>query len=161
MADKELEQEQLRERLLGWSAACPPIFPGADIGRDLVLTRSENGLDLAQVRGQENLKQALEIALTTLLGSDILNTQFGFDGLNALVEESNPVLVRERVRVALILTLQKDARITRIIDVKMDDGSGQLEFPSTGSRQLDVRVTFETISGQQMTVDTTKVALNG
>jgi phage baseplate assembly protein W len=142
------EREALQKRLLGWSAACDLIQPGADIGRDLRLEAGPNGLDLARIDGVANLDQSLSIALTTLLGSDIFNTQFGFDGLNALVEETNPVMVRERVRISVIQTLRRDARIRRIIDVKLEDG--RLERPDT--RELDVRVAFEVQTGDQLNV---------
>ncbi len=148
MPDLALEREALRKRILGWSAACDLIDPGTDIGRDLRLAEGTNGLDLARIEGVANLNQSLSIALTTLLGSDLFNTQFGFDGLTALVEETNPVMVRERVRIAVIQTIRRDARVRRIIDVQLEDN--RLERPA--SRELDVRVAFEVQSGDQLNV---------
>lgn len=159
----ELEQ-QLRRRILGWGLACDPIYPGLDLGRDLEMTVGENGRDFARVEAIDNLSQSLEIALTTLLGSDIFNTQFGFDGLNALVEETNPVLMRERVRISIIQVLRQDPRIRRIVDLKLLDA--RLDLPETTAnsnlsfeerlerwRTLDVRVVFETISGDEASIN--------
>jgi phage baseplate assembly protein W len=158
----ELEQ-QLRRRILGWGLDCDPIYPGLDLGQDLKMTIGPNGKDFTRVEAMDNLSQSLEIALTTLLGSDIFNTQFGFDGLNALVEETNPVLVRERVRIAIIQVLRKDPRIRRIVDLKLLDA--RLDSPDINVdnnlsleerlerwRTMDVRVVFETISGDEISI---------
>jgi hypothetical protein len=130
-----------------------------DVGRDLVLARGPTGVDLAQVQGIDNLIQVLAIALTTLRGSDLFNTDFGFDGLNAMAEEVNPVLVRERIRVGIIQLLRRDPRVRRIVDVKL--GDGRLESVGAGSRQLEVRVVFETVSGDQASVNLGGVTGNG
>mgnify|MGYP001564022296 CR=1 FL=1 len=158
MFDQEQERQVLRRRLLGRGLACKEIMPGIDLGRDIELTRGPNGLDFARVEGIDNLGQVLSIALTTLRGDDIFNIEFGFDGLNALAEETDPIMVRERVRIAVIQVLRKDPRIRRIVDVKLEDG--RLEPPPAGSRELDVRVVFETVSGDQTTVDLGKVIPN-
>jgi hypothetical protein len=151
MTNPTPEQTAFRRRTLGWGLACEEILPGVSLGRDLVLDQG----DFARVEGIDNLNQDLTLALTTLLGSDVFNTQFGFDGLNALAEETNPILMRERVRIAIIQLLNKDARVRRIVDVKLADG--QLQMPVPGSRELDVRVVFETIAGDQATVELGKV----
>jgi hypothetical protein len=151
MPDPQRELDLLRRRALGWGPACELIDPG-DLGRDVRLADGPGGLDLARVEALDNLGQALAVALTTLRGSDVFNVAFGFDGLNALAEETDPVMVRERVRVSVIQVLRKDARVRRILDVQLADG--RLETPSRGpAGQLDVRVVFETISGDQATVD--------
>lgn len=155
------EQQIARRRVLGWGVQAAEIFPGEDLGRDLVLTRNSNGrLDLALIEGMDNLAQSLTLALTTRLGDDVFNVEFGFDGLNALVEESNPILVRERVRIAVIRTLKRDPRVSRIVDVKLGD-EGQLEPLPAGSRTLNVRVVFETLTGETLTVELAKGASNG
>jgi len=159
----ELEQ-QLRRRILGWGLACDPIYPGLDLGQDLKMTAGSNGKDFARVEAMDNLSQSLEIALTTLLGSDIFNTQFGFDGLNALVEEINPILIRERVRISIIQVLRQDPRIRRIVDLKLLDA--RLDPPNANAdnnlspeerlerwRTMDVRVVFETISGDENSIN--------
>lgn len=160
----ELEQ-QLRRRILGWGLACEKIQKDLDIGRDLRLEKGSNGLDLARVDAtrpnkdkEDNLGQCLSIALTTALSSDIFNTQFGFDGINAIAEETNPIMIRERIRIAIIQLLRKDPRIRRIVDIKLEDG--RLDVPIPGSRELDVRVVFEVISGEQASINLGKVMAN-
>jgi phage baseplate assembly protein W len=137
-----------RERALGWSLAMPEIAPGVDLGRDVSLVAGPNGLDFARVKSMDALNQSLSIALTTLLGADVFNRSFGFDGLNALVEETNPIAARERVRIGVIKVLRKDNRVRRIVDVNLE-GNDRLEVPPAGSRVLDVRVVFEAITGDQ------------
>src|SRR5689334_4444568 len=112
MTDPERERELLRQRLLGRGMACSPVS-GADLGRDLTLVSGPRGVDLARVSGIDNLGQSLQIALTTLLGSDVFNTDFGFDGLNALATETDPILVRERLRISVVQVLRRDPRVRR------------------------------------------------
>lgn len=140
------QRDQLRRRLLGRGIELAPV---GDLGRDIELL--PDGTDLAMVQGVDNIGQVLAVAVLTPLGGDVFNTAFGFDGLNALVDESSPVLQRERVRVAIVQLLQKDARISRIVDVRLVDA--RLDAPTTGAaRQLDVRVVFEVTSGDQLTL---------
>jgi phage baseplate assembly protein W len=148
MADENLERELLRRRALGWAPALLPVAPGLDLGRDLAFARGPGGLDFARVSGFNTLAQSLTLALTTALGSDIFNTAFGSDALNAIADEADPLLARERVRVAVIRVIKSDPRVRRIIDVKLADG--QLDLPQPGSRELNVRVVFETITGEQV-----------
>jgi phage baseplate assembly protein W len=144
--DLEAQKDLLRRRLLGRGLA---LVRAGDLGRDLTLT--PDGKDLALVDGVPNLAQALSVAVLTPLGGDVFETDFGFDGLNALVDETTPLLQRERVRVAIVTLLRKDPRVGTIVDVKLVDG--RLEQPTTGAaRQLDVRVVFETITGDPLTL---------
>ncbi|AIE86498.1 hypothetical protein [Fimbriimonas ginsengisoli] len=156
-------QELVRNKLLGWGAACAPVYPGMDIGQDIVFADG----DLAIVKGLSNLGQDLTVALTTGLSADPFNTNFGFDGINAMVEESNPMMVRERVRVSVITLLNKDPRVRRILDVKLLDGrlgplSADVEADAdiATKRTLNVRVAFETVSGDQSALDLGGVKLN-
>jgi phage baseplate assembly protein W len=140
-----------RRRLLGRGLR---FEPGGGENRDLLLARNAAGLlDLALVDGIANLGQSLGVALTTPLGGDVFNLDHGFDGLNALADEDSPLLVRERVRVSIVNLLRKDARVRRIVDVKLLDG--RLESPGTGAlRRLDVRVVFETVSADVIALTT-------
>jgi hypothetical protein len=149
-----------RERALGWSAAFEEIAPGIDLGRDLKLVAGPNGLDFARVSSIDALTQSLSVALTTLLGSDLFNQSFGFDGINAIAEESNAIMMRERIRVAVIMVLRRDFRVRKIVDVNLS-GDGRLEPPPAGSRILDVRVVFETITGEQAAVSLGRALPNG
>jgi len=144
-------REIQRRKLLGWGLKLAPVLGPADIGRDLVLS----GDDLDVVDGIDNLAQALTVALTTPLAGDVFNVDFGFDGLNALAEETIPVLVQERIRISVVTLLKKDPRIRRIIDVQLVDG--RLANPGAATRDLDVKVVFETVTGDTATVDLGKV----
>ena len=167
MTIEEQDREIIRTRLLGRGPALEHTMPGLDVGLDLALAQSEAGTDLAFVDGIDNLLQDLRVALTTLVGSDVFNTEFGFDGLNAMVEETNPVLIRERVRIAVIQVLRRDPRIRRIVDVHLEDLGAEeptvdrLQMPEPGSRELDVQVRFETITGDQLTASIGKVPRHG
>jgi hypothetical protein len=167
--DPDLEQELRRRKLLGRGLACRPVEPGLDIGRDLTLAAGPGGLDLAMVDGIDNLTQCLEVALTTVLGSDVFNTDFGFDGINALVEETDRVLVRERVRVSIIRLLGRDARVRRIVDLKLLDR--RLDAPEAVVdddpatrldrwRTVEVQVGFETVAGDRALIDLGRVVPN-
>jgi hypothetical protein len=157
MADETSDRGLRRRRLLGRGLACPLIEPGADVGRDLVLAAGPAGLDLAVLSGAGNLDQCLAVAVTTVLGSDVFNAEFGFDGLAAMVEETDPVLVRERVRVSLIRLLGRDARVRRIVDLKLVDGRLDPLAADAGSgagdRALRVHVVFETVAGDRALAD--------
>ena len=145
--DAERERTLLRRKLLGFGLKLQPTEGPSDLARDLVLAPSGDGStrDFAVVEGVANLGQALAVALTTPLSGDVFNVDFGFDGLNALAEETVPILVQERIRIAVITLLHKDPRVRRIVDVKLQDG--RLTNPGASTRALDVRVVFETVSG--------------
>ena len=144
--DLEAQRELIRRRLLGRGLRLVRV---GELGRDLAL--DPRGRDLAMADGVDNLAQALAVAVLTPRGGDVFNTDFGFDGLNALAEETAPLMQRERVRVAMVQLLRRDARVGRVIDVKLIDG--RLEQPTTGAaRQLDVRVVFETVTGDPLTL---------
>jgi hypothetical protein len=165
------ELEALRRTALGWTIACEEIAPGFELGRDIRLVSTPRGLDLARAEGMAALTQSLCIGLTTLFGDDVFNATFGFDGLNALAEEADPVMLRERVRIGVIKLLSRENRIRRIVDVNLT-GDGRLEPPAAGltpvgpepdrfSRVLDVRVVFETVTGEQAAVSLGKAVVNG
>jgi hypothetical protein len=145
--DPELSRDVERRRLLGRGLRCEPV---TDLGRDLLLRRGPGGkLDLDFVEGIDNLGQVLAIAVTTPLGGDTFNVDFGFDGLNALADEELPILQRERIRVAIVNVLRKDPRVARIVDVKLLDGRLERPAPS-GRRELEVRVVFEAVSSDRL-----------
>jgi hypothetical protein len=154
--DPERERALARKKLLGWSLACAPVLGPDDLGRDLVLAP---GGDFVAIEGIDNLGQALTVALTTPLTGDVFNVDFGFDGLDAIAEETVPIMVQERIRIAVVTLLEKDPRVRRIVDVKLQDG--RLTNPGANIRQLDVRVVFETVSGDTQVLELGKVIANG
>jgi phage baseplate assembly protein W len=161
----------VRRRVLGRGLVCAEIEPGLDLGRDLQLTSGPTGVDLTALDGIDNLGQCLEIGLTTALGSDVFNTGFGFDGINALVDGTQSMLVREQVRISVIKLLQADSRVRSIIDLQVLDGrllpqpgapaGATLEERIDAWRTLDVNVSFEVITGDQATVSLGKGVTNG
>jgi hypothetical protein len=168
----EAQPTAAQQSLLGAGLACEAIQPGLDIGRDLRLSIGADGLDLAPVQGLANLVQCLEIALTTGLCADVFNVGFGFDGVNALVDETLPLLIQERVRIAAIQTLTSDQRVRSILDLKILDGrldpissstdAGSGSAPSLdGSRTLSVSVAFDTIAGDQAAVNIGRLIASG
>jgi hypothetical protein len=161
MADQaELERAARQDRLLGWGLAFEPVLPGLDLARDVVLRAGPNGRDLAVVRGLDNLTQSLSVALTTLRQSNVFDTEFGFDGLNALADPIDPVLTRERVRIGVVKLLDRDPRVRRIVDVNLDDGRLDPAGPADdahraslrASRVMEVQVQFETVTQEQLSV---------
>ena len=152
MQPTDRDRQLLRRRLLGWSLQCEPVgrAVGRDpLGRDLQFTDGARGRELAVVSEAENLAQALQVALTTRLGDDVFDVGFGFDGLNAIVEQTSEAITRERVRVAVIQVLRRDRRVRSIVDLQLGE-----QEPSD-PRTLVVRVVFETVSGEQYSADLT------
>lgn len=136
------------DRALGWSLTLAPLDPldGAAGGVDL---------DFTIVSGEAALMQALTLAFVTLLGSDLFNRAFGFAGLAAIAEESDPVLRRERIRMAVIATLQAEPRVRRIITVRFSDESTEpARQPSAvpPERVLAIEAVFETVAGVQRAI---------
>lgn len=146
MDGTQLERAAQR-RALGWGLACAPVAPGVDLARDIALVRGPGGRDLALVEGAANLGQALELALTTRLGEDVFNVEFGFDGLNALAEETKRALVRERVRVGVIQAVRRDPRVRRVLEVHLEDRA------DGDPRKLGVRVALETVTADRVLVE--------
>jgi phage baseplate assembly protein W len=157
MAMNPKDQGLLRERVLGWGLACEPVLPGVDLGRDIRIASGPDGADVALVRQMDNFAQSLQIAFTTRLGDDVFNVRFGYDGLNALADETNPIIQRERIRIGVIQLLQKDPRVQRIVDVSFVTPSRESRI----ARQAEVRATFETASGESAALTLGKVSSNG
>ena len=151
-----LEEERELTRRLGWGPRSVPIFEEVGEAVDVQL---DDG-DLALVSGSEALRQDIAAALFTAVGSDPLAPRFGFDGFQAIAEERDPVLLRERLRVAIVRLLQRDGRVRLVEQVLIgreeidaardsDDGSpgggtpaGDLESSETGSRRTPADVAY-------------------
>lgn len=136
------------DRSLGWSLGLLPLDPmdGAAGGVDL---------DFSIISGEAALMQALTLAFTTLKGSDVFNGPFGFSGLAAIAEESDTILRRERIRMAVIATLQAEPRIRRVITVRYADETGDAPMPTQAqptSRAVQIEAVFETIAGTRQAI---------
>lgn len=143
-------QDQRLVELLG----CGLALRSTDGGGLFDLTFTPDGRDLAIVSGIDALAQDLRIALTTGLGTDPFDLNFGFDGAAAMADETDPNLTRERLRVAVIRVLQLDPRISRIRAVDFDDSP-----ESRSARQLPVVATFEILGGTVATLTLSTGAL--
>jgi phage baseplate assembly protein W len=128
----------------GRGLAAPEVMPGTDIGSDLRFEAGPNGTRLAEVSGVDNLAQGLRLALTTAFGASPFDGGYGFDGLGALATESDPRMQRERIRIAVAQTVQRDPRVLRVTDVQA--------APDAPSRTLAVEVAFDTTASQGQTV---------
>lgn len=147
-----------QRRFLGKGLALSATDPGEDIGLDVAFGPSAAGKrDLVTVAGFDALVQDLRVALCTALGADPLNASFGSDAFGAMADEHDPVLMRERIRVAIIRVLKSDPRVRRLIEVRLDG-----EAPRSGAagrvNELDVVVAFETVLRDVATITIEGVA---
>ena len=133
-----------RRRLLGVGLRAD-LVDVHDTARDMSLRRTPGGVDLDMVEGLDAFTQDLAVGLTTLRGSDPFNARFGFLGLGPLAEQTSPAIAREALRSAVAQVVAADPRVRRIVDLTVTT-------PAPGSRSLDVRVSFEAISGDPATV---------
>jgi hypothetical protein len=146
------DTDALRRRALGWSMRLVPVEPtlGAAGGLDITLTEP------AVVAGADALGQALTLAFVTLRGIDLFNVQFGFRGLSAIAEETDPTLRRERLRLAVIEVLQQDPRVRRVIGVRypdeLPDAGAGAPTPTTPPRVVALEAEFETIAGERQVI---------
>lgn len=144
-----------RRRLLGVGLQAD-LVSSADIARDVSLSRTANGVDLAMLVGIDNLDQCLAIGLTTLRGSDVFNQRFGFLGLSPLTDQTSPVLAREGVRSAVAEFLASDPRVRRVLDLQV---SNPMDAPTgAGRRVLDISIAFEAVSGDTATLASSGLA---
>ncbi|NMO55183.1 hypothetical protein HH310_28860 [Actinoplanes sp. TBRC 11911] len=136
-----------RRRLLGTGLRAD-LVGVRDLARDLSLRRTAGGVDLDVVEGLDAFAQDLAVALTTLRGTDPFNARFGFLGLGPLTDQTAPSIARQALRSAVAQVVAADPRVRRIVDVTVTT-------PAAGSRVLDIRVTFDAISGDTVTVGVT------
>jgi hypothetical protein len=142
------DEEVRRRRLLGVGLRAD-LVDRRDLARDVSLRRTPGGVDLDIVEGLDSFVQDLAVGLTTLRGTDPFNSGFGFLGLSPLTEQTSPAIAREALRSAVAQVVAADPRVRRIVDLAVTT-------PAPGARSLDVRVSFEAISG-----DTATVAVSG
>ncbi|MFF1867660.1 hypothetical protein [Streptomyces sp. CB03911] len=88
-------------------------------GGDLVL--APGGRDLALVAGIQALAQALELSVGTQLGSDRVNTRFGFDRLALGAYAHDLATRKEYLTMELVRCLSADPRVTDVREVFFED----------------------------------------
>jgi hypothetical protein len=133
-----------RRRLLGVGLRAD-LVDIHDTARDMSLRQTPGGVDLDVVEGLDAFTQDLAVGLTTLRGTDPFNARFGFLGISPLAEQTSPAITREALRSAVAQVIAADPRVRRITDLTATT-------PAPGARSLDVRVSFEAISGDVATV---------
>jgi hypothetical protein len=102
-----------------------------DFGRSLELRDGDLRFvegDLSMVAGQDNLSQALRVAIETPPGTDIFNVNYGFDFVNAISQPRGGRVVKEYIRLNIIKSLSRDDRVREIRDVIFDDDPRFFEY---------------------------------
>ncbi|MFI9047315.1 hypothetical protein [Streptomyces sp. NPDC053427] len=131
---------------------------------DLVIDRVTHGPAL--VEGFPALVQALVLTVRTQLGSDLLNSGFGFDRL-AIGRYAEGVAARkEHIRMELVRCLDTDRRVTGVREVFFEDDSrfaepvpdrvvagGTGDSARTG-RGYTVYAVVDTVAGSALTLET-------
>jgi hypothetical protein len=131
--------EELEARYFGKALRLVDVAPDS-LGVDVVFADGENGSVLATDAGTPNLAQDLKVALLTPTGSDMFNVAFGFDGLRVLTEATPPLMTQEMLRLSVLKTIALDARIRRVLDVRLAE-----TFP--GSRRWKADIEVQTVIG--------------
>ena len=125
-------------RILGKGLALVATDPGDDIGLDIAFV----GGDLACAIGEDALMQDLRVAFCTGLGTDPLNTGFGSDAFAAMAQETDTIVQRERIRVAVIRVLRSDPRVRRVVEVRIN--GEPRPFAAERTTALAITAVFET-----------------
>jgi hypothetical protein len=147
-------------RAYGWGVATAPIDAGIFFSRDISFAVNTDGTrDLALVDGFAALEQDLLVALGTALGGDPLNITFGFDGIRAIADETDPLMLRERLRGAIIALLRADHRVLDVTRVLIGDevaafrAGATIAPPPVGSYgMLTIEVSFRVVGGDATTL---------
>lgn len=112
-------------RLAGWGPRTVSTAGDVASAQDILFVDG----DLALGEGLDALTQDLGAALCTALGADPLDLGFGFAGFEAIAQETDRVMLRERLRVAVVNVLRRDRRIERVEQVLI--GRGEIEAART------------------------------
>ena len=152
-----------------WPADHAPTDP---YGRSLQLTNGDLVLisdlegyrDLAQIAGQAELTQAIQVLVETPQGSDILNTIFGFDLLRTLAQPVSARQMRDLVRMCVVKALSQEPRIRQITAIAFVNDAAYLTLhpgvtpadqqklikQQRASRQWSLDVQFDTRLNDQV-----------
>jgi phage baseplate assembly protein W len=143
MTTPALDPREAR-RLLGWGPATVSLAGNVEQAQDVVFAKG----DLVLNSGLETLRQDLAAAMVTALGADPLNPTFGFEGFQAIAEESDKFILREKIRVAIVNMLRRDPRVDRIDQVLI---GAEIEAAAAGATVspppceyglMDIQVSF-------------------
>ncbi|MFC3077452.1 hypothetical protein ACFODL_05050 [Phenylobacterium terrae] len=161
MAELLTARELIERRTLGWGLRVEPLG-GADYTRvDIALAAGETPL----VAGRAALIQDLRLAFCTGRGTDPLNLAFGFDGARLIAEEEDRALLRERLRAAAAIVVDADPRVSRVVDVQVGADPALAARPDATAgdlvRERWITVTFDTLTGERVSVDLGSLDENG
>lgn len=131
---------------------------------DLVLTRDLRDLDVVEQLGA--LTQALELAIETQLGSDRMNSTFGFDRLAIGAYAYELHTRKEYVKMQLVRCISADRRVRDVREVFFQDDPRFFELRGLGpaaqqpvvaqaraSREYTVYAIVETIAHDALSVE--------
>jgi hypothetical protein len=118
------------ERRLGWGLAM----------QDGDLAGGPDGFQLQEIRGLENLRQALTLRVLTPMGNDPFNITYGLDISQAFTRAANLKMQKELIKLSLVRTLSSDPRVREIRDVLFED-----DLDLRHQRTWTVKVVLDTI----------------
>jgi hypothetical protein len=137
-------------------------------GGDLVFDLDSN--DLALVEQQQALSQALVLAIQTQVGSDLVNSGFGFDRLSVGAYAYGVDTRKEYVKMQLVKTVSADRRVRDVREIFFQDdprffelqpglaaAQEQIAADARASREYTVYVIVETIANNPLTVSAADV----
>ncbi|MFF4287538.1 hypothetical protein ACWCXK_31370 [Streptomyces sp. NPDC001739] len=136
----------------------------ADAG-DLIIDERTGGP--AEVEGLAALAQALVLAVETQLGSDRINTRFGFDRLAVGRYALGVHARKEYIKMELVRCLSADRRVTDVREVFFQDDPRYFELrpaldgaarqrivdATRSSRDYTVFALVETVAGDTLTLE--------
>lgn len=122
--------------------------------------------DLGIVQDQQALTQALELAIETQLGSDRINSGFGFDRLSIGAYAYGLHSRKEYVKMQLVKTVTADRRVRDVRDIFFQDDPRYFELHpldaasqeaiialARASREYTIYVIIETITSDALTIE--------
>lgn len=148
---------QGERRIFGWGIRSEPIDTIVSYCRDIQLvSRSDGSRDLDVSDGFAALEQDLRTALGTALGADPLNIGFGFEGLRIVSEETDRLMLRERLRGAIVQVLRADPRVVSVTRVLIGNEikafeAGQTSPPHAAGEYgvLAIEASFRILGGEE------------
>lgn len=148
---------QVERRVFGWGVRSEPIESIVSYCRDIQLAAGPGGTkDLDLTDGFTALEQDLRTALGTALGADPLNVGFGFDGLRIVSEETDRLMLRERLRGAVVQVLRADPRVVSVTRVLIGSEiaafhAGQASAPLAAGEYgiLSIEAAFRIVGGEE------------
>jgi|GEM_PF-3825352 len=155
--DKYAIAPDTAKKVMKWDLNITPIFDQAWQYGDITLHQNPDGSrDLQTQYGVDNLVQQLRAAVTTALNSDLLNQGYGFDGMLAIAEEQDRVMLRTRLRFGVIHVLQHDPRVYKILEVLVGEEIDPEQHPGFNQNSdmghLPVLARFTIYSGESLSL---------